>query len=75
MLKFGKKCNRGKDLFDRSHNPTLTLYPDVLKIKTIFVVKQNFAKMPHVCYLQIYKSISDNPAAWTSWQQGFQIMD
>ena len=34
-----------KDLFDRSHNPShSTLYPDVLKIKTIIVVKQNFAK-------------------------------
>ena len=31
-----------------------TLYPDVLKIKTIIVVKQNFAKMPFVYYLQIH---------------------
>ena len=42
----------GKDLFDRSHNPShLTMYPDVLKIKTIIVVKQIFAKMPFVYYL------------------------
>ena len=47
--------NKGKDLFDRGHNPShLTLYPDVLKIKTIIVVKQNFAKMPFVYYLQIH---------------------
>ena len=32
----------------------LTLYPDVLKIKTIIVVKQNFAKMAFVYYLQIH---------------------
>ena len=39
----------GKDLFDWRHNPShLTLYRDVLKIKTIIVVKQNFAKMPFV---------------------------
>ena len=32
---------RLKDLFDRSHNPShSTLYPDVLKLKTIIVVKQ-----------------------------------
>ena len=32
-----------------------TLYPDVLKIKTIIVVKQNFAKIPFVSYyLQIH---------------------
>ena len=37
-----------KDLFDR------TLYPYVLKIKTIIVVKQNFAKMPFIYYLQIH---------------------
>ena len=40
---------KGKDLFDQSHNPShSTLYPDVLKIKTIIVVKQIFAKMPFV---------------------------
>ena len=34
---------KGKDLFNRSHNPShSTLYPDVLKIKTIIVEKQNF---------------------------------
>ena len=55
-----------KDLFNRSHNPShSTLYQDGLKIKTIIVEKQNFAKMPFVYYL-IYKSISDNSAAWTS---------
>ena len=43
--------------------------------KTIIVEKQNLAKMPFVYYLQIYKSISDNTTAWTSWQQGCQIMD
>ena len=33
--------NKGKDLFDRGHNPShLTLYPDVLKIKTIIVVNK-----------------------------------
>ena len=32
----------------------LTLYPYVLKIKTIIVVKQNFSKMPFVYYLQIH---------------------
>ena len=48
-----------KDMFDRRHNPShLTLYPDFLKIKTIIVVKQKFAKIPFVYYLQIYKSIS-----------------
>ena len=52
-----------------------TLYPDVLKIKAIIVEKQNFAKMPFVYYLQIHKSIADNSAAWTSWQQYGQIMD
>ena len=63
----------GKDLFDRSHDPSpSSLYPDVLKIKTIIVEKQNFAKMPFDYY---YKFISDNSAAWTSWQQGCQIMD
>ena len=32
----------GKDLFDRGHNPShSTLYPDVLKIKTIIVMNQN----------------------------------
>ena len=36
-----------------------TLYPDVLKIKTIIVVKQNFAKMPFVYYLQI-----THPCIW-----------
>ena len=31
-----------KDMFDRGHNPShLTLYPDVLKIKTIIAVNQN----------------------------------
>ena len=30
----------GKDMFDQSHNPShSTLYPDVLKINTIIVVK------------------------------------
>ena len=33
----------------QSHNPShLTFYPDVLKIKTIIVEKQNFVKMPFV---------------------------
>ena len=41
-----------KDLIDRSHNTShLTLYPDVLKIKTIIVVKPIFAKMPFVFLL------------------------
>ena len=36
---------QGKDLFDRTHNPShLTLYTDVLKIKTIIVVKKNWPK-------------------------------
>ena len=62
----------GKDLFDQSHNPShSTLYPDVLKIKTIIVEKQNFTKMLFVYFLQVYKSISDNSAAWTSWDYGF----
>ena len=34
-----------------------TLYPDILKIKTIIVVRQIFARMPFVYYSQIYKSI------------------
>ena len=43
-----------KDLFDWSHNTShSSLYPDVLKIKTIIVEKQNLAKMPFVYYLQI----------------------
>ena len=59
----------GKDLFDQSHNLLhSSLYPDVLKIKTIIVEKQNFAKMPFDYY---YKFISDNSAAWTSWQHFF----
>ena len=38
-------ATQGKDLFDRSHNTShSTLYPDVLKIKTIIVEKQNFCK-------------------------------
>ena len=41
-----------------------TLYPDVLKIKTIIVVKQNFAKMPFVYFLKINKSM-----IWTPWCQ------
>ena len=39
----------GKDLFNRSHNPSHSiLYPGVLKIKTIIVEKQTFAKMPFI---------------------------
>ena len=41
-----------KDLFDCTHNPShlsLTLYPDVLKIKTIIVVEQTLQK----CHLFI----------------------
>ena len=69
-------CKVFKDVFDRSHNPSHSrLYPDVLKIKTIIVLKQNFSKIPFVYYLPIYKSISDNSAAWMSRQQGCQIMD
>ena len=49
--------------------------PTILKIKTIIVKKQNIAKMPFVYYLPNYKSISNNSAALTSWQQGCQIMD
>ena len=46
----------------QSHNPShLTFYPDVLKIKTIIVVKQIFSKMPFVYYLQINKSIIWQP--------------
>ena len=42
---------KGKDLFDRFHNPShSTLYPDVLKMKTILVEKQNFIKMSFVYY-------------------------
>ena len=44
-----------KDLFDHGHNRShSTLYPDVFKIKTIIIVKQIFAKMPFVYYLQIH---------------------
>ena len=51
---------------DGEYNPSYsTLYPDVLKIKTIIVVKQIFGKMSFVYYLQIYKSISGYAAAWT----------
>ena len=71
-----RKNNTNKVLFDWSHNSShLTMYPYVLKIKTIIVVKQKFAKMQFVYYLQIYKSISCYSAAWTSWEQGRQIMD
>ena len=72
--KFGQKNElRIKDLFDLSHNPShWKLYLDVLKIKTIIVEKQKILKW----HLFInYKSISDNSAAWTLWQQGCQIMD
>ena len=49
---------RVKALFYHSHNPPhSTLYPDVLKIKTIIVVKYKLVKMPFVYYLQIYKSM------------------
>ena len=42
---------KGKDLFDWFHNPShSTLYPDVLKMKTILVEKQNFIKMSFVYY-------------------------
>ena len=45
---------QGKDLFDRSHNPShSTLYPDVLKINTMIDEKQNLAKMPFFYCLQI----------------------
>ena len=38
-----------KDLFNRSHNTShSSLYPDVLKIKTIIVEIQNLEKMPFV---------------------------
>ena len=40
---------QGKDLFDQDHNSShLTMYPDILKLKTIIVVKQKFAKLPFV---------------------------
>ena len=55
-----KKENKFKDLFDWSHNPSHSLlYPDVLKIKTIIVVKQLFEKMPFV-FIN-YKSIIWQP--------------
>ena len=48
---FSQHKEKVKDLFDRSHNLShYTLYPDVLKIKTIIIEKQNFAKMPFVYY-------------------------
>ena len=58
----------GKDLFYRTHNPShLTLYPDVLKLKTIVVSDFFFQK----CHLFIiYKSISGYSMAWTFWQWG-----
>ena len=44
-----------KDMFERTHIPShLTLHPDVLKIKTIIVLKQKISKMPFVYYLQIH---------------------
>ena len=44
-----------KDWLDWDHNMShLTLYPDVLEIKTIIDVKQKFAKIPFVYYLQIH---------------------
>ena len=64
LNKIAVLMDSGKDLFDWSHNPShSTLYPDVLKIKTIIVEKQSFTKMPFIYYLQVYKSISDNSAA------------
>ena len=57
IWKFENEYNLGslpvsnKDLFDWSHS---TLYPDVLKTKTIIVEKQNFTKVPFVYYLQIH---------------------
>ena len=69
-------CKLFKDVFDRSHNPShSTLYPDVLKIKTIIVVKFFFSKMPFFDYYIHYKSIFGYSVEWTSWQQGSQIMD
>ena len=52
-----------KDWFDQVDNPShSTLYPDILKIETVIVVKQQFAKVPLVYY-------SDHPAARTSKPQ------
>ena len=46
LLKPIQKPPKGKDLFDCSHNSShSTLYPGILKIKTIIVEKQNFVKM------------------------------
>ena len=52
---FCKKENgKIKDLLAREHNPShSTLYPDILKTKTTTLVKQKFAKMSFVYYLQI----------------------
>ena len=59
-----------KDLFDLSHNPShSTLYPDVLKIKTIIVVKQIFAKMPFVYLLQIH-----NLATLLPWRPSCRVV-
>ena len=46
--------NECKYLFDCTQNLShLTLYPDVLEIKTIIVEKQNLAKMPFAYYKKI----------------------
>ena len=67
---FGFWKLQDKDLLYRGHNPShSTLYPDVLNIKTIIVVK---------CHLFInYKFTNPFLATLqlgTSWQQGGQIM-
>ena len=55
-------------MFDRDHNPShLTLYPDILKINKIIVVKQKFAKMPFVYYLQIHFGYSA-AAGWPDYR-------
>ena len=63
-----------------SHNSShSTLYPDVLKIKTIIVEKKNCSNMPLVYYLQIHfwqlcsLDVAERIPG-TSWVQGCQIM-
>ena len=54
LLMLGIVSMSYKDLFNWSHNAShSSLHPDVLKIKTIIVEKQNLGKIPFIYYLKI----------------------
>ena len=61
-----------RSVWQETQSVELTMYPDVLKIKTIIIVKQNVAKMPFVYYLQITNPWSGHPDARMSKPQSSQ---